>query len=393
MKKITLYSLLLAVAFLIQGMSSPLLGATTATLNVTAGNLSLQLGSMKDSITNLVLTGEINAIDINNLRSMAKLTELNLEGVSIVAGGSFNVVGIDQSTAKNQIPGYMFYDRVKLTSVLFPNNITVIGNYAFYTCSGLSSVTIPNSVTTIGDFAFHDCLRITSIKIGDGVNSIGQACFCGGYRLKEFIVSENNTSFCSIDGILFNKNKDRFVHFPNQKSTNYIIPDGVTTIEDHAFCGCTSLTSITIPSSLTKVGFDAFYDCSGLKEINCNSSLPPSLFSESFFNVNKGACVLNVPIGSSATYRTTPYWSDFTNIVEKGPMPISKTNTNQVSVYTKQNCIILQGVNASETISVYSTLGVLLKTIKTNENETKIEVPAKQVYIIKLSDRTFKVVL
>ncbi|MCQ2339972.1 MAG: leucine-rich repeat domain-containing protein [Paludibacteraceae bacterium] len=38
----------------------------------------------------------------------------------------------------------------------------------------------------------------------------------------------------------------------------------VTTIGDHAFYGCRSLTSITIPNTVTTIGDDAFYGCSGL---------------------------------------------------------------------------------------------------------------------------------
>lgn len=35
----------------------------------------------------------------------------------------------------------------------------------------------------------------------------------------------------------------------------------VTTIGEHAFYGCSGLTSINIPNSVTSIGFEAFYGC------------------------------------------------------------------------------------------------------------------------------------
>ena len=47
----------------------------------------------------------------------------------------------------------------------------------------------------------------------------------------------------------------------------------VTSIEDHAFRECASLSSVTIGNSVTSIGEGAFYGCSGLKSI----TIPPSV--------------------------------------------------------------------------------------------------------------------
>ena len=51
------------------------------------------------------------------------------------------------------------------------------------------------------------------------------------------------------------------------------LPDGLTSIGNYAFDGCSSLTSITIPNSVTSIGDDAFYNCSGLTSITIPNSV------------------------------------------------------------------------------------------------------------------------
>lgn len=49
--------------------------------------------------------------------------------------------------------------------------------------------------------------------------------------------------------------------------TEFIIPEGVTIIENNTFEDCKNLTSITIPASVTKIGKDAFSGCWNLTNV------------------------------------------------------------------------------------------------------------------------------
>jgi hypothetical protein len=128
-------------------------------------------------------------------------------------------------------------------------------------------------VNSIGDWAFYACTKLTRVTIPDSVTGIGYAAFSKCVRLKSIDVGEGNTEYSSEDGVLFDKNKTVLIHFPAGRGGHYTIPDGVTSIGDHAFIQCARLTSVTIPDSVTSIGSLAFRDCYGLKSVRIPDSI------------------------------------------------------------------------------------------------------------------------
>lgn len=65
-----------------------------------------------------------------------------------------------------------------------------------------------------------------------------------------------------------------------------VIDEGVTSIGDWSFYGCTSLTEITIPDSVTSISYGAFAGCSSLREITILESVT-GIVEDDFLGINE----------------------------------------------------------------------------------------------------------
>ena len=188
--------------------------------------------------------------------------------------------------------GKTAFDECDFKSVTIPSGVTSIGDYAFCYCDKLTSVTIPSTVTSIEEGAFAECSGLKSVTIPSSVKSIGYAAFAfSGLRsvtipasvtsigtsafaccseLTAISVDARNAKYCSVDGLLYSKDKKTLVAGLNKK--NVTILSDVTSIGDYAFCYCDKLTSITIPSGVTSIGVAAF-SYSGLTSVTIPSSV------------------------------------------------------------------------------------------------------------------------
>lgn len=261
----------------------------------TAGSLSSLIEeSQKNQITDLTVTGNLDGTDIRFIREMAgrdsdgKETEgilatLNLAGATIVSGGDYYYKEyFEYKTSDNEIGENMFIN-CNLSSIVMPDNITVIGTGAFKGCVNLVSVSIPEKVTNIKSSAFEGCSQLESVVFPQNITELGGQSFKGCKALKTFT-------------------------FPK-----------VTSLADEILSGCDALVSVTIPETVTAVASLVFAGCMKLAEIHVAASLPPDIgwSWQPFQNVDKNTCKLFIPAGSLASYNSAKEWGDFTNKIEE----------------------------------------------------------------------------
>ena len=196
--------------------------------------------------------------------------------------GDFEYSVLDDGTV--EITKYIgSAEKVEIPEKINGKSVTSIGNYAFEYCENITSVTIPDSVTSIGFRVFSNCTSLTSITIPNSVTSISGEAFENCTSLTAINVASENSNYVSVNGVLYNKDKTTIICYPaGKKDNNYKIPDSVTEIDDYAFNGCISLSSVTIPNSVTSIGVYAFEYCASLKSITIPDSVPlvgPGAFS------------------------------------------------------------------------------------------------------------------
>ena len=222
---------------------------------------------------------------------------------------------------------YMLLVKAKnknITSCTIYENSKFIHTEAFIGCEKLESITIPNSVISIGSNAFYKCQDLDNVYITDIVS------WCN--------ISFKDYPFWYADNLYLN----------GELVTDLVIPEGVTSISDYAFRGCSNLTSITIPNSVTSIGNEAFASCSSLTNITIPDSVT-SIGENAFQNCNN----LNYYEYENAYYLGN-YSNHYILLVKAKENSITNCTINNVTkfIYNNafENCTKLEGITIPSSI-------------------------------------------
>ena len=208
------------------------------------------------------------------------------------------------------------------------------------------------TVTSIGKSAFTENMNLTKVFIPrtimntDLSNNVGfySDPFYGCTALQSIEVEDGNPAVCSVDGVLFNKEKTKLLSYPaGATQTSYTVPESVTWIEPLAFSYSQHLRVVTLTDYVTELGYSAFYECKSLEEVRLPSGLK-TLANYLFGNCQR---LKSVTIPQGVTYLGLKAFYCCTSLTSV-TMPESITSTDY-SVF--EGCTSLESVTLSPNLS------------------------------------------
>lgn len=279
-------------------------------ITIPAGTKTIGTYAFQDSgLTSIIIPNSVTKIDNNAFRNCDALSSVVFE-----SGGkeTLTIVNGSTSTSTASTSAGAFRGCTGLESIVLPARIGVLGSYAFADCTNLAEITFEDGcgLAEIGNLAFWNC-AISEFVVPSTVTKLGTATvttttmapfkncenlksvtlpdnweimrnrFNGCEALEEVLVTDNNSRYISVDGVILSLDGTELVYFPAGKAVGetYTIPETVQRIGDYAFfhtrvtsstnyiADYAKFTEVVLPAELTEIGTYAFEYCEDLVKV------------------------------------------------------------------------------------------------------------------------------
>jgi hypothetical protein len=211
------------------------------------------------SLEEVTLLGSFTSIDDGAFRRCKFLTRLTISPSSVN----------DNSYMDSPYIGKEAFEECRhLKTFEGGNRIRVIRESAFAYCESLRSLRLPSSVQLIGESAFIES-SIRQVKLHEGLERIDayafDSCDLMKIRIPSSVRTIANGTFAACHSL-----------------SQVTLRQGLESIKEEAFYGCTSLETIVIPSTVREIAKHAFSGCTSLREITLCEGLE-SIKEEAFY--------------------------------------------------------------------------------------------------------------
>lgn len=256
------------------------------------------------TLENVIMEEGVETIGAFAFQDCTSLKEIHIaDSVSSIGntcfGGCTSLETINFPTSLKEIPPRMLSNCDALTEIIIPEGIENIGNMAFENCDRLIKVTIPSTVNYMGTSIVRTCGKLENIEVSKNSKNYkfeesslmsfdGRTLYCilsdnddivdipetvevikqGSLdnlksnstinigknvsniegisgAIKSINVIQENQSYASINGNLYNKDITILIKYCNNEET-VILPDTLKEIKEYAFIGNANVQKIVL---------------------------------------------------------------------------------------------------------------------------------------------------
>ncbi len=244
------------------------------------------------SLVTITLPESIKNISTGTFQGCTKLTTVgNLEKVMMIGVSAFeDCTSLEKVTLDGayQIGGKAFANCANLTTITLADTVNTLGEQAFLNCSKLASFNVPANVTTLNLNVLQGCDSlsiitvsadntkyvadnnvlyeknysgvinklyfvpsfVTTLQLPETVSSVATTAFNDANNLATITVAEGNTTYTSVNGVLYKINSKQvltnLVMVPAQYQGDVTLFAGTTTIDTYALTNAQKVTKIVI---------------------------------------------------------------------------------------------------------------------------------------------------
>lgn len=202
-----------------------------------------------------------------------------------------------------------------ISSSVFAGDFVIKNGVLLKYKGNAKNIVIPNGVKTISKNAFNVCIdkenyifkdfKCETMTIPASVTYI--ECTETGYfthetveywnetmPLKSITVDKNNKKYCSVDGVLYSKDKTKLIIYPPyKKGSSFTIPSYVSCIGSNSFYGIEYLKNLKIPYNVKRIK-NCAVSAGNLKSLTIEN---PNIIIElaAFSYLDTETCSINIP--------------------------------------------------------------------------------------------------
>ena len=201
-----------------------------------------------NKLTTITFSKTLYSFNNYDFTEMASLTAINVpaENEHYVSKDGI-LYGKDYDDNDKEYLYHLYcYPPAKSGAYNIPSTVVEISGSTFRNAKKMTSLSIPKSVYYLMDWE--------NLNTMDSLTSVA-------------IAQDSELDYCTVNGIIYNKDKTEICYVPNAKSGTVTILQTVERIYS-AFNNCTKLTKVVIPASVYEISNDAFDTCTALTEFS-----------------------------------------------------------------------------------------------------------------------------